>query len=119
MYTKLKFAGLGVALTLIAACDVAYPVAVIGENGTVFRGVATDTVFEGGQFQATNGGTVCTGQFTRQAEVSQVSFPVRCSNGLTGLGKAKFENGTRGAGTVYMQDGSEWQFIFGRAAGSI
>lgn len=119
MHSKFKFAGLGMALTLIAACDVAYPVAVIGENGTVFRGVATDTVMAGGQFQATNGNTVCTGQFARQVDVSNVSFPVQCSNGLSGIGKAKFENGTRGAGTVYMQDGSEWQFIFGRAAGAI
>ena len=103
----------------LAACDVAYPVAVIGENGTVFRGVAADTVLQGGQFQATNGAITCVGTFARQIDVSNVSFPVRCSNGLTGLGKAQFENATSGAGTVFMSDGSTWQFIFGRRAAMI
>ena len=105
--------GLGVGL---AACDVAYPVAVIGENGMIFRGSATNTFLEGGQFYATNGKAVCTGRYAKQADIETVSFPVRCNNGLQGIGTAFFESTTHGSGFVSMSDGSRWQFIFGNAA---
>ena len=75
----------------LAACDVAYPVAVIGENGMVFRGSATNTFLEGGQFHATNGKAVCTGRYAKQSEITTVSFPVQCNNGLRGIGTAFFE----------------------------
>lgn len=104
---------------ILTACDVAYPVAVVGQDGTVFRGVATDTVLNAGQFHATNGVVTCTGRFSRQVDITNASFPVRCSNGLTGIGTASFESHTKGVGTVRMTDGSEWKFIFGAAAGQI
>jgi hypothetical protein len=100
----------------LAGCDAAYPVAVIGDNGTVFRGAATDTVLRGGSFQATNGSVVCTGRYNKHTDVSTVSFPVVCNNGMRGLGEARFQNHTSGAGTVTMTDGSVWQFIFGQGA---
>ncbi len=100
----------------LAACDAAYPVAVIGDNGAVFRGAATDTILHGGSFQATNGSVVCTGRYNKHTDISTVSFPVVCNNGMRGLGEARFQNHTSGAGTVTMTDGSTWQFIFGNGA---
>ncbi|MEC3860731.1 hypothetical protein VK792_05500 [Mesobacterium sp. TK19101] len=118
MLTRFKIrlaAGLSLALTL-AACDTAYPVTVIGEGGVVFRGAATNTFLEGGSFQATNGRVTCTGTYTQYADIRTVSFPVVCSNGLTGIGTAAFETARRGSGFVTMSDGSRWQFLFGRGA---
>ncbi|MEM1373067.1 MAG: hypothetical protein AAGF78_01655 [Pseudomonadota bacterium] len=112
-------AGTVVGAMALTGCDVSYPVAVVGPEGGVFRGFATDTVLAGGQFSATNGQVSCSGRYARQVDVRQVSFPVRCSNGLTGLGRAQFESGASGSGTVFMADGSEWQFLFGPRAAVI
>ncbi len=103
----------------LAACDVAYPVTVIGADGMTFRGSATDTFLHGGSFQATNGNAVCTGTYDKYQDISTVSFPVVCNNGLRGIGTAFFQSATTGSGTVTMTDGSQWQFIFGQAALSI
>ncbi|MEL6913019.1 MAG: hypothetical protein AAFP13_00825 [Pseudomonadota bacterium] len=104
---------------LLSACEVSYPVAVIGPEGTTFRGFASDTVPHRGFFSGTNGGTSCSHTNQRAVDMTDVSFPVRCSNFLTGVGKATFETGASGAGTVHMVDGSAWQFIFGRRAAGI
>lgn len=103
----------------LAACDVAYPVTVIGENGVTFRGAATDTFLHGGSFQATNGKAVCVGRYDKFQDISTVSFPVNCNNGLSGIGTAFFESATRGSGFVTMSDGSRWQFLFGNGANRI
>lgn len=104
------------SLVGLAACDVAYPVAVIGENGAVFRGTASDTFLEGGSFQVTNGASFCTGTYRKYEDISTVSFPVTCSNGLRGIGTAYFDSFTQGSGFVTMSDGSRWQFLFGSGA---
>lgn len=109
--------GLAVAgLLALSACDTAYPVTVIGENGMTFRGSATNTFLHGGSFHATNGNAFCTGTYDKFAEINKVSFPVVCNTGLRGIGTAFFESETRGSGFVTMTDGSRWQFIFGQAA---
>ena len=100
----------------LSACDVAYPVSVIGDNGMVFRGTASNTFLEGGSFHATNGKSMCFGRFTQHVDIKTVGFPVTCNNGLTGVGTAFFESATRGSGFVTMSDGSRWQFIFGNGA---
>ena len=112
---KRVLAGLGL-LSLVAACDTTYPVAVVGPGDTVFRGQATALFLDGGVFQATNGQTVCNGQYLPVGAGETSTFPVRCSNGLTGVGTAKFQDGRSGGGFITMQDGSQWQFIFGRGA---
>lgn len=112
----LKLSFLTAAFIGFAGCDVAYPVAVIGDNGMVFRGSATNTVLEGGSFHATNGNSVCHGRYHQTIDIKTVSFPVQCNNGLRGIGTANFESATSGSGFVTMNDGSRWQFIFGRAA---
>ena len=116
---KLRTALGGLCLLALGACDLAYPVTVIGADGTTFRGSATDTFLHGGSFQATNGSAVCTGSYDKFKDISTVSFPVVCNNGLRGIGTAFFQSSTAGSGTVTMTDGSEWQFIFGQAALSI
>lgn len=108
-----------VGLGALAACDVAYPVAVMGQNGEVFRGSATNTFLYGGSFHATNGQIVCSGTYQQHADVSTVGFPVTCNNGLNGIGTAHFTNPASGVGEVRMSDGSTWQFIFGRAAAGL
>lgn len=106
------FAG---ALTL-AACDVSHPVAVVGPGQTVYRGHATATFLEGGWFQATNGANSCQGRYTPSTEAQTVTFPVTCSNGLTGIGTATYDTPRSGGGHIVMQDGTRWKFIFGRGA---
>jgi hypothetical protein len=101
---------------LLAACDTTYPVAVVGPGNTVFRGQATALFLDGGVFQATNGNTICSGQYLPASPGETSTFPVNCSNGLSGVGTAKFDDGRSGGGLITMQDGSQWQFIFGRGA---
>lgn len=103
-------------LGLLAACDVTHPVAVVGADNTVFKGTATATFLEGGWFQATNGTTTCQGRYRPASETRMVTFPVTCSNGMTGIGTATYETPRAGGGTILMKDGSSWKFIFGRAA---
>lgn len=106
---------LGLSIFTLVACDVTHPVAVVG-NGAVLRGTATASFTEGGWFQATNGTVTCRGRYGLTAEPKVVTFPVSCDNGLTGVGTAHYSTPTEGGGTVTMQDGSEWKFIFGRRA---
>ncbi|KIN67140.1 hypothetical protein [Sulfitobacter donghicola] len=106
----------GLGLALVAACDVSHPVAVVGPGNTVFKGSATATFLEGGWFQATNGKTSCQGRYRPASETKMVTFPVTCTNGLTGIGKATYETPRSGGGEIVMQDGTRWKFIFGRAA---
>jgi len=107
-----------IAILALAACE-AYPVAVVGDGGTVYRGVATASLTQGGWFQVTNGGNTCSGQYPLGRTGETVSFPVSCSNGLTGIGQATYESGLSGGGQITMQDGSRWQFIFGRGANGV
>ncbi len=116
---SIRAAVVGASLLAIGACDTAYPVTVIGEDGMTFRGAATNTFLYGGSFQATNGRANCMGTYDKFADISTVSFPVVCNNGLRGVGTAFFQSETAGSGFVTMSDGSKWQFIFGRGALSI
>ena len=100
----------------LSACDVSHPVAVVGPSDTVYRGTATATLLEGGWFQVSNGGNTCSGQYNPAAENRMVTFPVRCTNGLTGVGKASYDNARSGGGEIVMRDGTRWRFIFGKQA---
>ena len=100
----------------LGACDVTHPVAVVGPADTVSRGTATATFLEGGWFQVGNGSNTCSGRYTPASETRMVTFPVTCSNGLRGVGKATYEGPRAGGGEIVMQDGTRWQFIFGQRA---
>ncbi len=113
----LRLIGSTIAVLGFAACDVAtHPVAVVGPSDTIYRGTATATLFEGGWFQVSNGGNSCRGRFSPGTTGSTVTFPVMCTNGLSGIGTATYQSALQGGGQIIMQDGTEWQFIFGRGA---
>lgn len=102
---------------VLCACSISQPVAVIGENGEIFKGSATASLSEGGSFQATNGEITCAGTYEINSGSQTVSFPVVCSDGRKGLGTATRDaNMTTGSGTIRMNDGSDWTFVFGPAA---
>ena len=107
------------SILALSACDVTHPVAVVGPANTVYRGTATTTLLEGGWFQVDNGTNSCAGQYAPGTEERSVTFPVRCSNGLTGVGTANYQTPRSGGGEIVMQDGSRWQFIFGPGALSV
>ena len=100
----------------LSACDVTHPVAVVGPSNTVYRGTATATFLEGGWFQVSNGGNTCRGRYSPATESQMVTFPVRCTNGLTGIGKATYDHPRAGGGEILMRDGTRWRFIFGNQA---
>lgn len=101
----------------LTACDiVTHPVAVVGPGETVYRGTATATLLEGGWFQVTSGANTCRGQYQPGTIGSTVTFPVMCTNGLTGIGTATYQTALRGGGQIVMRDGTAWQFIFGLGA---
>lgn len=105
------------ALLLTAACDITQPVAVIGESGEIFRGSFTASMATGGSFTATDGRITCGGTYDATSVSTTVSFPVLCSDGRKGLGTATRDaNGITGSGTIRMNDGSDWTFVFGPAA---
>lgn len=117
--SKTILAGLAAA-SLLTACDVAtHPVAVVGPSAIVYRGTATATLLEGGWFQVSGGNNTCRGQYSPGAAGQVVTFPVSCTNGLTGIGTATYRSALDGGGEIVMQDGTRWQFIFGRSALSI
>ncbi|MFT6022219.1 MAG: hypothetical protein ACI9PY_000328 [Ascidiaceihabitans sp.] len=113
---KITFCAIVLSTIGLTACDVSHPVAVVGPSNTVYRGTATATFLEGGWFQVNNGGNTCSGRYTPASETRKVTFPVTCSNGLTGIGTAQYETPRAGGGEIIMQDGSRWRFIFGRGA---
>jgi hypothetical protein len=100
----------------LSACDVTRPVAVVGPSDTVYRGSATATLLEGGWFQVSNGGNSCQGRYNPASQSGMVTFPVTCTNGLTGVGTATYDNANSGGGEIVMRDGTRWRFIFGRQA---
>jgi len=66
----MRFIGMIAAagITLVAACDVSHPVAVVGPGNKVFNGAAKATFLGGGWFQATNGRTSCQGRYRNRAQ---------------------------------------------------
>ena len=110
-----KFLLITAGASALAACE-AYPVAVVGDGGKIYRGVATASLTQGGFFHATDGANTCSGQFTPGNTTRTVTFPVTCTNGLSGIGQASYQSGQAGGGEITMQDGSRWRFIFGQGA---
>jgi hypothetical protein len=107
---------LGVALSLVG-CAVTEPVVIIGKNGDTLRGTATASFTGGGSFRATDGRITCTGTYDALSMSVSISMQVLCSDGRKGFVIATREaNGRDGHGTVTLNDGSQWQFVFGAAA---
>ena len=98
----------------LMACNVPLPVTVISDTGDVYKGVATTAVAYGGSFSATNGRVVCSGQYDAFNAIKTTSFPVSCSNRLTGFATVtRNTSGKGGSGTIAMSDGSIYTVVFG------
>lgn len=104
-------------LPLTACSDITLPVAVIGPTGHVLRGTATAHMTGEGSFEASDGKIRCLGTYDALSTSITISFPVQCTNGLKGLGTAVRESsGLAGSGNIRMSDGTDWRFVFGKAA---
>lgn len=106
------------ALAGLGGCsDITLPVAVIGPTGHILRGTATAHMNGDGTFEASDGKLRCAGTYDALSTSPTISFPVQCSNGLKGLGTAVREtSGLAGSGSIRMSDGTDWRFVFGKAA---
>ncbi|WP_155983438.1 hypothetical protein [Nitratireductor aquibiodomus] len=96
------------------------PVVVISDTGDVMRGTATAAA-SGGSFQASgkfNGKPLtCAGTYDSWNTSITISMPVQCNDGRKGLVIATREaNGIDGSGRVRLEDGTEADFVFGKAA---
>ena len=95
------------------------PVGVIGKDGHTLRGTATASL-SGGRFSVSDGQLTCGGNYDSWSMSTTITMQALCSDGRKGIVIATREaSGTAGHGTVKMNDGSEWTFIFGPAAANL
>jgi hypothetical protein len=97
--------------SLQVACSL--PVAVIGEDGRIYRGT-NDTM--NGTFFVSGDGVVCRGSYNPLVDSRTISMPVSCSDGRTGVVRATRDTGVSGSGTFRLSDGYTGDFLFGSAA---
>lgn len=114
-----KMAGLVVLGIGLSGCSITQPVAAIGPNGEIMKGSTTASLVTGGSFRTSGRGITCAGDYDAISYSKTVSFKVTCSDGRIGLGTAvRDASGVSGSGTIRMNDGSDWHFVFGPAAGA-
>ncbi|MBX4992870.1 hypothetical protein ABID08_002039 [Rhizobium binae] len=104
----------------LSSCGFTVPVAVISSNGEVMRGTATAAV-SGGSFTVAGKlkgkETKCAGTYNALDQSVTISMPVQCSDGRKGFVIATREaNKVDGSGRVRLNDGTEADFVFGKAA---
>ena len=106
-----------VLAAILAACAVTEPVVVIGQNAQTLRGTATGRMNGDGTFSVTDGQLACSGNYNSLSTEVTINAQVLCSDGRKGIVISTRESsGVAGHGTVKLNDGSEWTFIFGYAA---
>ena len=113
-----RLVALVLAVTLAAcAVTVTEPVVVIGKNGQTLRGTATGRMNGDGSFSVTDGQLTCGGNYNSLSMETTINAQVLCSDGRKGIVTSTRESsGVAGHGTVRLNDGSDWTFIFGSAA---
>jgi hypothetical protein len=107
-----------VLLMVLSSCAMTLPVVVIGKDGHVLKGTAT-AAMNGGSFSATDGKLTCGGNYDDWSMAHTLTMQVLCSDGRKGIVIATRDAGPGGGsghGTVHLNDGSEWTFVFGPAA---
>jgi hypothetical protein len=103
-------------LVLLSACAITEPVVVIGKDGQTLKGTATGSM-GGGSFNVTDGHLSCGGSYDSWSTSATITMQVLCSDGRKGIVNSTREaSGVAGHGTVRLNDGSEWTFVFGHAA---
>jgi hypothetical protein len=107
----------------LAACAatepfaVTEPVVVIGKNGQTLRGTATARMNGDGSFSVTDGQLTCGGNYDSLSREVTINAQVLCSDGRKGIViSSRASSGRGGHGTVRLNDGSDWTFIFGSSA---
>jgi hypothetical protein len=100
----------------LVSCAITEPVLVIGKDGQTLKGTATGSL-SGGQFSVTDGKLTCGGSYDSMSSSPTIEMQVLCSDGRKGIVVSTREpSGAAGHGTVKLNDGSEWTFVFGPAA---
>ena len=100
----------------LTACTASAPVAVIGENGEIMRGTTSASML-GGEFKVSNGARTCSGNYNIQHGSQNITVNILCNDGHKGLAFVTRDKGGRsGSGRVRMDDGTEADFVFGKAA---
>lgn len=117
---KLRYAALAVGLALPGCGSITVPVAVISNNGDILRGTATAAA-DGGTFSASGNyrgkPLTCSGNYDSWSRSLTITMPVICSDGRKGFVIATREaSGIDGSGRVRLNDGTEADFVFGKAA---
>ena len=108
---------LAVALSACAVTAVTEPVVVIGKNGQTLRGTTTARMNGDGSFTVTDGHLSCGGNYNSLSTEITITAQVLCSDGRKGIVVSTRESsGVAGHGTVKLNDGSDWTFIFGSSA---
>jgi hypothetical protein len=93
---------------------------VIGKDGQTPKGTATGRFSGNGSFSATDGKLTCSGNYNSLSMEVTITMQVLCSDGRKGIVIATRESsGAAGHGTVRLNDGSEWTFIFGASAANV
>jgi len=111
-----RLVALGLA-AILAACAVTEPVVVIGQDGQTLKGTSTARMSGHGSVTVTDGKLTCGGNYNSLSGEITINIPVLCSDGRKGFAVVTHESsGLAGHGTLKMNDGSEWRFIFGSAA---
>lgn len=104
-----------IVTTLLAACAVTVPVAVISDRDGTLRGAATATLAEG-SFRVSNGTLTCSGTYDSMNTAPTLEMVVLCSDGRKGFAVVTRTGASSGFGTIRMNDGSTASVIFGNAA---
>jgi hypothetical protein len=106
----------GAAGPEVALSAVTEPLVVTGPSGLTLNGTATGSL-RGFKFTATDGTLTCGGSYDGWIISSPtITTQVLCSDGRKGIVIATRERtGIAGHGTVRLDDGSDWTFMFGQS----
>ncbi len=99
--------------TILAACSVTEPVAVIspGIPGGIMRGTTT-AALSGGSFSVSNGQLSCGGTYNALDQSPTILIPVLCNDGRKGIITATRDySGTSGGGRFTLTDGTTGDFM--------
>lgn len=116
---RIRFCLIAGSAMLLAACaGTTVPVAMITENGHVFRGASKSSSLR--DFQVSDGRMTCSGSFpwASQEKVPQ-TVAITCSDGRTGIAIVNRETVYDGGGTLRLSDGMEGTFVFGDQAAKV
>ena len=91
-------------------------VLVVTARGQILRGMTTASLTGGrGRVEATDGTLTCLGEYKSDQPSRVIVFPVRCTDGRTGVATRTSFFLDQGEGTIRMSDGEVARFAFGCA----